>query len=178
MNPSRAELHQAVSSRALNAIMFGLFRSNCRRWRFRWSFQYYRRTQLRMETARHDAASTKDPRTPDRASSSRTSKPVLRFPHAWSSRALHLRSRSPHRFLNHHQSSKDHKALFEEPGRSRSGRHPSWRGDCAVEPLMRGVNYFRRSTTTISAGEGSANGAPLATAAELGNCRRPVAGHV
>ena len=33
------------------------------------------------------------------------------------------------------------------------------------------VNYFCRLATTISAGEGSAKGAPQATAAELGNCR-------
>jgi hypothetical protein len=46
----------------------------------------------------------------------------------------------------------------------------------ANETRVRGVNYFCRSTTTISAGEGLAKGAPLATAAVLGNCRGPVAG--
>ena len=44
--------------------------------------------------------------------------------------------------------------------------------------LVRGVNYFCRSATTISAGEGLAKGAPLATAAALGNCRWPVTGRL
>ena len=47
-----------------------------------------------------------------------------------------------------------------------------------VGDALRGVNYFCRSTTTISAGEGLAKGVPLATAAELGNCRWPVTGRL
>ena len=55
----------------------------------------------------------------------------------------------------------------DEWARNRSG------GDC-----LRGVNYFCRSTTTISAGEGLAKGARLATAAALGNGRWPVTGRL